>query len=177
MVSYRSARKIKDYLVRSKLYPLERNVGCGGCGNGRCQVCKNIKVTDTFDSFTTKRSYKINHRFDCNDKCLIYLFSCRTCGKQYTGKTTDRFRYRWNNYKMEARKAENGDMENVKQKFLQSHFLQDDHKGFLEDVEVRLIDKTQGSDPTKREYCRMRTLKTLYLDGLNIEIISYFYVL
>ena len=48
---------------------------------------------------------------------------------------------------MEARKAENGDMENVKQKFLQSHFLQDDRKGFLEDVEVRLIDKAQGSDP------------------------------
>ena len=47
---------------------------------------------------------------------------------------------------MEARKAENGDMENVKQKFLSSHFLQDDYKGFLEDVEVRLTDKTQGSD-------------------------------
>ena len=38
MVSYRSARKIKDYIVRCKLYPLERNVDCGGCGNGRCQV-------------------------------------------------------------------------------------------------------------------------------------------
>ena len=37
-------------------------------------------------------------------------------------------------------------------KFLQSHLLQDDHKGFLEDVEVRLIDKIQGSDPTKWEY-------------------------
>ena len=48
---------------------------------------------------------------------------------------------------MEARKAQNGDMENVKQKFLQSHFLQDGHKGFLEDVEVRLINKTQGPDP------------------------------
>ena len=87
MVSYRSARKIKDYLVRSKLYPLQKNVGCAGCGNGRCQVCKNIKVTDTFDSFTTKKSNKINHRLDCNVKCL---FTCRTCGKQYTGKTTDR---------------------------------------------------------------------------------------
>ena len=43
---------------------------------------------------------------------------------------------------MEAEKAENGDIENFKQKFLQKHFLQDDHKGFLEDVEVRLIDKT-----------------------------------
>ena len=63
-------------------------------------------------------------------------FSCRTCSKLYTGKTTDRFRYRWDNHKMEARKADNGDMENFKQKFLQYHFLQDDRKGFLEDVEV-----------------------------------------
>ena len=61
---------------------------------------------------------------------------------------------------MEARKTENGDMENVKQKFLQNHFLQDDHKGFLEDVEVRLIDKTKCSDPTKWDYNWMRTLKT-----------------
>ena len=39
------------------------------------------------------------------------------------GKTTNRFRYRWNNYKIEGRKAENGDIENAKQKFLQGHFL------------------------------------------------------
>ena len=48
--------------------------------------------------------------------------------------------------------------------FLQSWFLQDDHKGFLEDVEVRLIYKTQSSDPTKQQYYWMRTLKTLYPD-------------
>ena len=33
-------------------------------------------------------------------------------------------------------------MENLKQKFLQSHFLQSEHQGCLEDVEFRLIDKT-----------------------------------
>ena len=60
-------------------------------------------------------------------------------------------------------------MENVKQKFLQSYFLQRDHQGFLKDVEVRLIDKTQASDPTKIEFYWMRTLRTLYSDGLNIE--------
>ena len=49
-----------------------------------------------------------------------------------------------------------GDKEKVKQQFLQSHFLQDDYKNFLEDVEIRLIDKIQGSDPTKREYNWMR---------------------
>ena len=50
---------------------------------------------------------------------------------------------------MEARKTENSDMENVKQKFLQSHFSQNNHNDFLEDVGVRLIDKTQGSYPNK----------------------------
>ena len=123
IASYRSARKIKDYIVRSKLCPVEESVGCRGCGGSRCQVCESIKVTDTFTSFTTKNTYQINHSFDCNDKCLIYLFNCTTCGKQYTGKTTDHLRSRWNNYKSEARKAESGNMENVNQKFLQSHFL------------------------------------------------------
>ena len=56
-------------------------------------------------------------------------------------------------------------MENVKQKILQSHFLQLDHQDFLKDIKVRLTDKTQASDPTKR----MKTFRTLYPDGLNIE--------
>ena len=140
MVSYRGARIMKNYIVRSKLHLLKIDVGYGGCGNGRCQVCKNIKVTDTFDSFTTKVSYKINHKFHFNDKCLIFFFSCITCGKQYTGKTTDRFRYRWNNYRMEARKAKSDDMKYVKQKVLQSHFLQNVHEGFLEDFRLDCLD-------------------------------------
>ena len=68
------------------------------------------------------------------------------------------FRSRWNNYKTNARKAARGNIESFRQQFLQNHFLQDDHHGFLEDVEVTLIDKTQASEPTKREYYQMRTL-------------------
>ena len=60
-------------------------------------------------------------------------------------------------------------MENVQQKYLQCHFLQRDHQCFLKDVEIRLIDKAQASDPTKREFYWLRTLRTLYPDGLNIE--------
>ena len=132
------------------------------------QVCKSIQVNDTFSSFATKSAYKINNNFNCNSKCLIYLLSCKTCGKQYTGKTVDKFRSRWNNYKTDARKAASGNIGSCKQQFLENHFLQDDRHGFL-DVEVTLIDKTQASDPTKREYYWIRTLKTLYPDGLNLE--------
>ena len=155
--------------MRSKLYPVERNVDCWGCSSSRCQVCNSIIITKEFTSFVTKKNYNINHSFDCNDKCLIYLLSCKSCGKQYVDGTSDHFRSRWNNYKSDVRKAESGDMKNVKQKFLQSHFLQRDQQGFLKDVEVRLFDKTQASDPTKREFYWMRTLRTLYPDGLNIE--------
>ena len=54
IVSYRSSRKIKDYLVRYKLYLAERKAGCRWCANSRYQVCKNINITDKFISFTTK---------------------------------------------------------------------------------------------------------------------------
>ena len=158
-------------IVRSRLYPIEMKVGSYSCGNWMCQVCKSIKVTDTFSSFVTKSAYKINRNFNCNSKCLIYFLSCKTCGKQYTGKTGDKFRIRWNNYKTDAWKAASDNIKNCKQQFLQNHFLQDDHHGFLEDIEVTLnyVEKTRASDPTKREQYWIRTLRTLYLDGLNLK--------
>ena len=56
IVSYRSVRKIKDYLVRSKLYPVERKVVCQRCGSFRCQVCKSVSITEELTSFTTKKT-------------------------------------------------------------------------------------------------------------------------
>ena len=40
----------------------------------------------------------------------------------------------------------------MQRKIFHEHFLQDDHHGFLTDAQVTFIDKTQASDPTKREY-------------------------
>ena len=48
MVSYRNARKLSGYLVRDKLYPLERKRGSFKCGSCRCQVCNNVEETETF---------------------------------------------------------------------------------------------------------------------------------
>ena len=48
MVSYRSARKLSNYLVKAKLYPIKRKVGPYKCKGKRCEVCKNVLETDTF---------------------------------------------------------------------------------------------------------------------------------
>ena len=70
IVSYRSTRKISSYLVRAKLYPLERKVSSEKCGKPRCEVCLNIHETDTFTSTTTGESFKKNHELNCGDNCL-----------------------------------------------------------------------------------------------------------
>ena len=39
MISFPSSRKISSYIVRAKLYTLERTVGSYKCGKKRCEVC------------------------------------------------------------------------------------------------------------------------------------------
>ena len=43
-----------------------------------------------------RTTYKINHKFVCNEKCLIYLITCKKCSKQFIGQTIDTFRSCWN---------------------------------------------------------------------------------
>ena len=48
-------------------------------------------------------------------------------------------------------------------------FSSNDHTGFLEDVSITFIGKTDPSDPLKREDYWRSILKTLSPNGLNIE--------
>ena len=63
-ISYRSSHKINSYLVRAKLYLIDRTVGCFKCGSKRCEKCKYVTETDTFTSTVPGEIFKINHRFD-----------------------------------------------------------------------------------------------------------------
>ena len=152
--------------LRRPLYQLERTVGSRKCSKKRSDVFENVQNSDTFQSSVTSETFKINHRLTCDDKCLAYFFTCKTCSKQYTGETTDQFRLRWN-YKSNDRKFKRGEL--YMQEHVYEHFYSDGHDGFLEDIAITLINKTDGRDPRNREYYWMRTLKTLAPDELNIE--------
>ena len=93
MISFCSARKLSSYLVRAKLYPLERTVGSVQCKGKKCETRHNVKETETFTSTTTVKTVKINHKLNCNDKCLVYLLTCNICLKQYVGETIEEFRH------------------------------------------------------------------------------------
>ena len=167
MVSFRGASKLSSYLVRAKLYPLHHKVGSKKCAKNRCEICDYVTDTDTCTSTVTGESFEINHQLNCDDKCIIYLLPCKQCQKQYTGETTDDFRYIWNNYKCYSRKFDT--KESCMQEHLYRHLNSPGHRGFLNDVSVTLIDKMDGSDHKKREDYWMKTLKTMAPYGLNIE--------
>ena len=75
--------------------------------------------------------------------------------------------YILNNCKNKARKCERG--EQCMKRRLYEHFHLPDHPGFLNDVSVTLIDKTNPKDPTKRGDFWIETIKAKAPLGLNIE--------
>ena len=126
MVSFRNAHKLSSYLVRAKLYPLERRVGSYKCRCNRSQVCRSITETDMLLCNNDQKSYKISHSFDCNEKCLIYLLTCNCCQKQYVGQTVNIFGNRWNNYKEMRERLIEGNTE-CKGIYLYEHFTLPGH--------------------------------------------------
>ena len=132
MVSYWGARKLNSYLVRDKLYSIERNVGPCKCNGKHCEVCKNVLETDTFICSNDQTTYKINHKFDCIEKCLVYLIMCNKCLKQYVVQTVNMFRSQWNNYKDNSRKFDRG--EDCMQNHFHKLFQLPGHTGFLKDT-------------------------------------------
>ena len=136
------------------------------CKSKRCQVFNNTTEADSIACNNEQTSFNINHRFDCNERCLICLITCNRCLKQYVGQTANEFRQRWNNYKDKARTFVRG--EHCMQRHLYEHFYLPGHSGFLSDVSVTLINKTSPKDP-KRGDSWIHTLKTKGPLGLNVE--------
>ena len=54
-------------------------------------------------------------------------------------------------------------------KYFHGHFLSEGHNGLINDVDIVFIDKTDPSDPNRREEFWRNKLKTLALYVLNVE--------
>ena len=167
MVAFRNPKTLQGILVRAKLPVVEGRRGCFKCGGKRCQICKDVKEGNTFTSFVTGKTYHINYELNCNSKCIIYLLSCRVCGKQLVGTCTTEWRDRWGTYRADMKKASKG--EHHMQKEVHAHFKLPGHTGIANDVDIMFIDKTDIMYPKLREKFWTDTLKTMIPYGLNVS--------
>ena len=91
--------------------------------------------------------------------------SCKVCDLQYVGSTTNKYYFRWNNYKENDTKALRG--KEQMQPELSEHFVVDNRNCFLTDCSITLNEKKDGSNPTRREEYWKKVLETVAPYGLN----------
>ena len=109
--------------------------------------------------------------FDCNERCLVYLLTCNKCKEQCVRQIIDQLQSRLNNCKRDCKKYGQGASASyMYAKTFFNHFYTSSYtSGFLENISLTFIDKTDFFDPLKREDYWRSTVKTMAPFGLNIE--------
>ena len=140
------------------------------CGSVRCKTCKHISQGSTFTSNVTKKSYEvISHStsMTCTSENVVYLISCRKCGIQYVGETSQKLRNRLNNHRSSLKRLTN--------LYLYHHFSSDGHSE--DDICIMPIEKITPGDRAsvtsiqlEREDYWCRELCTYYPYGLNDNV-------
>ena len=111
-------------------------------------VIKFVKTGSIFKSIAEKKSFHINHSLDCDSGGVVYLITCKRCGKQHIGRTITECRKRFNNHNSSINRYGKRQRGTCRE-HLYAHFFEG-HLG-LEDLEVQVIDVTDKRDHTKRE--------------------------
>ena len=89
---------------------------------GYCSIMLVMNAGDEFKSYVEGRSFRINHRFNCNSEGVVYLISSKSCWLQYVGNTITAFRLRFNNHKSSLNRYGRG-QGNIAGQHLYANFL------------------------------------------------------
>ena len=93
MIGFKIHKNLKAQLIRSQLPDLDEVGRSKPCGGKRppCHLCENMTDTCTFKSKYLNAVHKINKKYNCNSKMVVYLIECEISGEQYTGSTKIKF--------------------------------------------------------------------------------------
>ena len=119
------------------------------CNSLSISKIESVKTSSIFESTVEKKSFHINHSFDCGSSRVVYLITCKRCATQYVGSTITEYRKRFNNHKSSMNLYGKGQRWTCGE-HLYSYFFEEGHLG-LEDLEVQIRDVIDKRDPTKRE--------------------------
>ena len=104
-VGYKRGRNLGDYLIRSKLYPMQthnfrKRNGFFRCNKKDfgCSMCRHsMNITEHTSTFSGKK-YPVKSNISCSDNYVIYSIQCKVCPMQYVGQTTQQVAKRFNSH-------------------------------------------------------------------------------
>ena len=98
---------------------------------------------------------------------MVCLISCTKCRKKYVGSTITSFRKRFNNHKSSLVRYGKG-QRGISGEHLYAHFYEEGREG-IENMAVKIIDKTSINEPTTRERFWTYKLNSFVPNGLNFR--------
>ena len=169
-VVFRQPPNLRLLLVKSRFKELpfqgqnqpSPEKGCHKCDRNRCVTCSVIKITASFTSRNSGRTYSIRYNLDCRSSWIIYLIQCKVpnCGKQYVGRSWRQMRQRHYGHPSQFR---NGISEVGK------HFSEGQH-GYS-NVELVIIDQVKDGDyaglKQKEAFWQHQMMSFIHQGGLN----------
>ena len=171
VVGFSRARNLKEILVPTRPPVIKDRTdsnlppGCYKCKAKVCDICKNyLAVGNKFKSLSTKDTFRMKHRMDCNAINVIYLITCTACKLQYVGSSV-RFKPRFREHKSDIKLKK-------KTKCRTADHWASCHSN-LDSLEIMLIEKVFGDKNVmeallqEREIYWQHTLMTLEPYGLN----------
>ena len=96
-----------------------------GCEKIRCKICEFVKICSIFKSTVEEKSFHINHSFDCDSSGVVYLITCKKCGKD-VGSTITGFNKRFSNHKSSINRYGKGQRTILGAAFFMPIFLKKD---------------------------------------------------
>ena len=168
LIAFRRPRNLKDFLVRATLTSTpSKSPGNYPCGAPRCKTCPILKVTDEFSSHTTGQLFKVKFRASCKSSNIVYLITCRRCGLQYVGETSQPLHARIRGHRSDIMHRRT-DVSPVAE-----HFNSGAHS--VADMTVMVIELSPSRDPCLRKVKEgrwIRTLETSSPSGMNLRVDS-----
>ena len=144
-----------------------RKNGNRPCNKRGCKTCQHIKITDTFRSSVTKKSYKVHTSVTCKTKGVVYLIECRKCPKQYVGSTKNALHIRLNGHKYDIKHKKT-------QKPVAKHFNRRGHS--MEHLTIMVIEKLRNNNiqfRRRRERFWIDKLECMAPEGMNLIWCAY----
>ena len=141
------------------------------CNSLSISKIEPVKTSSTFESTVEKKSFHIDHSFDCDSSRVVYLITCKRCDTQYVESTITGYRKRSNNHKSSMNLYVKGQRGTCGE-HLYSHFFEEGHLE-LEDLKVQIRDVTDKRDPTKRESFWVEKNYSFVPVGQNVRDLSH----
>ncbi len=102
-VIFSKPANLQNILSRPKFnFPKPRDSECKPCDTPRCGTCKILQPAKSFVSSSTKKEYPIRGSINCNSANVIYQLTCKSCPKDYIGKTITPLRFRITNHRFDV---------------------------------------------------------------------------